>query len=351
MTAEGLRRLRRITALPGAAGACVLAAAAILDFLLPRAAIPACRFALFACLQPALGSLIFRLIHRITRGQWGEALGPFLEAGVRLVPWIWLLTIPLAFSPAARPSATGPLPPGTGPEWIFLRALVYEGIFLLLREVALRERLARWGAPGLILLVFTLHLLAADWFFTLDPGWYSTAFPIVWMSVMAVAGLALAVALAPLGGCDPTQPGSAGRPLGQDFGNLLMTAVIFSTYLAFMQFLIIWSGDIAREITWFQRRDAWGWVALAVALALFHLGLPLGMLLFRGLKGSRLGAARVGALLCAAEIGWAAWFILPAFAGRGALLAPLSVLFLAGGAGVFLNRYAALAARPAAIPS
>jgi hypothetical protein len=129
-----------------------------------------------------------------------------------------------------------------------------------------------------------------------------------------------------------------------------MTVVIFSTYLAFMQFLIIWSGDIAREIAWFQRRDAWGWEALAGALALFHLGLPLGMLLFRGLKGGRLGTARVGALLCVAEIGWAAWFILPAFAGRGALLAPLSALFLAGGAGLFLNRYAALA-RPAAIPS
>ncbi|HVW22557.1 MAG TPA: hypothetical protein VHC86_15185 [Opitutaceae bacterium] len=343
MTAADMARLRRSLALPGAAGAIVLAAAALLDFLIPRAAIPAYRFALFACLQPALGSLIFRLIHRITRGQWGEALGPFLDAGVRLVPWIWLLAIPLVFSPAARPPQSGPLPPGTGAWALFLKALLYEAIFLLLRRVALRESLHRWAAPGLILLVLTLHVLAADWFFTLDPGWYSTAFPIVWMSVMAVAGLALAVALAPAGGCDPSRPGSAGRPLGQDFGNLLMTAVIFSTYLCFMQFLIIWMGDIAREISWFQRRDAWGWEALVGALALFHLGLPLALLLSRGLKSSRLGVARVGAVLCAAQIGWAAWFILPAFAGRGVWLPPLSALFLAGGAGLFLNRYAAAA--------
>ena len=347
MKAADLRDLRERLALPGAAGALVLVAAVVLDFLLPRAAIPAYRFAVFACLQPALGSLIFRLIHRITRGQWGDALGPFLDAGVRLVPWIWLLAIPLVFSPAAYPPRTGPLPPGTGPWGLFLRALLYEAIFLGLRQVALRERLYRWAAPGLILLVLTLHVLAADWFFTLDPGWYSTAFPIVWMAMMAVSGLALAVALAPAGGCDPSRRGPAGRPLGQDFGNLLMTAVIFSTYLCFMQFLIIWSGDIAREISWFQHRSAWGWEALVGALALFHLGVPLGLLLFRDLKSSRLGVARVGALLCVAGIGWAAWFILPAFPSRGAWLAPLSAVFLAGGAGLFLNRYAAAASAAA----
>ena len=42
-----------------------------------------------------MGALALRLIHHLTGGQWGKALNPFLEAGIRSVPLLIILFIPL----------------------------------------------------------------------------------------------------------------------------------------------------------------------------------------------------------------------------------------------------------------
>jgi hypothetical protein len=336
----------------GRVGAAALVLSAVLLILAPAAAVPAYRFAAFACLQPALGSLIFALIYRITGGQWGESLLPYLRAGIRLVPWIWPLIALLALVPAAYPGLPSPGPsiPANPPAAILLlRAAIYEGIFLSLRWVALRDSGRSLAAPGLIVLVYTLHFLAADWFFTLEPGWYSSGFPLVWMSIQATAGLSWAILLAAGRGLNPAERGSAGRSLGLDWGNLLLTTVIFSSYVAFVEFLIIWSGNLPREISWFLRRDSGVWRAVIIGLALFHLGFPLGCMLLRPLKASRTGVPRIAALLCVAEIFWAAWFILPSFGHRGILLPISCAVLLAGAGGLFLNRYlAAIPPREAA---
>jgi hypothetical protein len=318
--------------------------ALVLLVLAPAAAVPAYRFAAFACLQPALGSLIFALIYRITGGQWGESLFPYLRGGIRLLPWIWPLIALLILVPASHPALPPPDPsiPANPPAtMLLLRAAIYEGIFLGLRRVALRTSGRSLAAPGLLVLVFTLHFLAADWFFTLEPGWYSSGFPLVWMSIQATAGLSWAILLAAGRGVNPAEAGSAGRPLGLDWGNLLLTTVIFSSYVAFMEFLIIWSGNLPREIIWFLHRDSGGWRAVIIGLALLHLFFPLGCMLLRPLKASRAGVPRIAALLCVAEIFWAAWFILPSFGNRGVLLPISCAVFLLGAGGLFLNRYLA----------
>jgi hypothetical protein len=328
----------------GRVGVVALIGSGLLLVLAPHQAFPAYRFAAFACLQPALGSLIFGLIYRITGGQWGESLFPFFRAGIRLVPWIWPLIALLAVVPAADPTphALGlGIPANPSTAVLLLRAVIYELIFLGLRRVALRTSGRSLAAPGLIVLVFTLHVLAADWFFTLEPGWYSSGFPLVWMAIQATAGLSWAILLAAWSGLNPAERGSAGRPLGADWGNLLLTTVVFSSYVAFMEFLIIWSGNLPREIAWFLHRASGGWRAVIVGLALFHLFFPLGCMLLRPLKESRTGVPRVAALLCVAEIFWAAWFILPSFGDRGLLLPLACALCLLGSGGLFLNRYLA----------
>jgi len=333
-------------------GAAALAASALLAWVAPMAAAPAYRFAAFACLQPALGSLIFALIYRITGGQWGEKLDPFFRGGIRLVPWIWPLIALLALVPSSHPSFARqpPGPHNPGPGLILARALVYEGVFIALRFIALRPALKRLAAPGLLALVFTLHFLAADWFFTLEPGWSSTGFPLVWMSVQATAGLAFAILLAALAGNSPATVGPAGRPYGQDWGNLLLTAVVFSTYVAFMEFLVIWSGNLPPEIRWFLRRDNGLWRAVIIALALFHLLFPFSCLLSKSLKASRLGLPRIAGVVCGAELLWCAWFILPPFQDRGPWLACLCATLLIAGGGLFVNRFLADLPRGGAIP-
>ena len=67
-----------------------------------------------------------------------------------------------------------------------------------------------------------------------------------------------------------------------DLGNLMLTFVILWAYMAFSQYLIIWSGNLPEEIPWYLRRlqGGWGWVG--VALVLFHFVLPFLLLLLPG---------------------------------------------------------------------
>src|SRR5437763_78365 len=73
-------------------------------------------------------------------------------------------------------------------------AVVVALIFISTRLGRTRVGAVTWLGPvGLIVLVFLLHLLAEDWLSALQPGWHSTAFPLVWMTGQALAGLACAV--------------------------------------------------------------------------------------------------------------------------------------------------------------
>ncbi len=56
------------------------------------------------------------------------------------------------------------------------------------------------------------------------------------------------------------------------------------TYLAFMELLIIWAGDLPREIRWYLPRLHGGWAAVGVGLALLQFALPLLARLQRRIK-------------------------------------------------------------------
>lgn len=355
MTAAAQRTLSRLERLALIAGAVALLASAILGWLTPRGLLPAYRLAAFACLAPALGSLLFQLILRLTGGQWGLALHPFLIAGSRLLPWIWLLTLPLLFFPHTAFESTAPHDLYSSRLFFVARALLYFALFASLAFGLGRVRRARragdhaslrWVAPaGLITLVFSLHLLVDDWLVALDPGWHSTAFPAVWMTGQALAGLALAVVAAVLTGAEPSQIGPARRALGLDWGNLLLASTMFFAYVAFAQFLIIWSGNLPREISWYQLRTHGRWSWVIVALAVVHFALPFAALLSRRLKRSRVGLAGIALLLLLAQLTYLAWLILPPLALPDWRALALAFALPVAALALFFNRYLAAARR------
>ncbi|MGH8016775.1 MAG: hypothetical protein ACREIA_00530 [Opitutaceae bacterium] len=311
--------------------------------------VDACFLAVFTLLQPALGSMFLILIHRMTGGQWGRLLRAQLHAGAMLAPWIWLLLLPFLFLP--RPGGEMHI---THDSLALYMGAPMQGarfaiiwIALLLLSWALRRSEThpemRWVGPGgFIGLVFLLHLAAADWLFTLQPGWYSTGFPIVWMSGQTVSALAAALAFAIRTGADPGATGSSGRPEGIDWGNLLMAAVLFWSYVAFTHFLIMWMGNISQEIAWYTQRATTAWEWIIGALAVFHLGFPLLLLFFRGFKRSRRALGTLATVLVALQAVHTAWIILPSLGSRGATLA-LAVAFAVAALAVFFAVYTQLA--------
>lgn len=400
MTSEAQALFRRAERATLVVAILALIVAVILGVRSPDHVLVAWRLAVFACLQPALGSLIFILVHRMTGGAWLEGLEPFLLAGTRLLPWVWVLIIPLLWFPiAAQPYDTGvphehvhalqtvhasdtvgavtalETAMAGDPEryfghtvevyfshwFIVTRAVIFGVAFFLLAAGARRivrfhpaGRMRWFGPAGLIGLVLLLHLLVIDWIMLLEPGWISTGFPLVWMAAQGLAGLAAAICAAILFGADPNR-GSRLRPKrakGIDWGNLLLASVMSWMYVAFVQWLIIYSGNLPSESSWYEHRSQGGWAWYLPALAIIEFGAPFLLLLSRALKRSRGALAVIAALLLLGQLGYTIWIIVPAFP-RAASAAPwLEAAAFVFGLALFFNRYVAVAraAAPHATP-
>src|SRR5262249_41261465 len=72
-----------------------------------------------------------------------------------------------------------------------------------------------------------------------------------------------------------------------DLGTLMMAFIMVWAYLSFCQFLLIYSGNLPVEVTWYTRRfeGVWGWVAAALLVLYFFL--PFLFLLNPSIKRNR----------------------------------------------------------------
>ena len=307
--------------------------------LAPQSFFPAYLFASLACLNVSLGCLLLVFIHRMTGGAWGQVLAPALEAGGRMVPWSLLFCVPWFFGlrhlfPWAAPEmlddhARALLAKhvsyfGTGA--FVARALAYVGSCFLLLALARHGAEKAWTGPvGMMLYVVTVYLLGVDWILSLEPGWYSTAFPVILMAGQALAALAYGIAMTILTGV----PGAAERQrpaVWKDLGNLLLGAVMFWAYVAYAQFLIVWAGNLPAQAAPYLHRNAGGWHYLLVLIAVFQLLVPVLLLLPNWTK-RRTGFFAV--LAWSVVLGQAVylyWTILPSFRPAGIGFHPLDAV-------------------------
>src|SRR5205085_4159859 len=96
-----------------------------------------------------------------------------------------------------------------------------------------------------------------DWLMSLEPTWSSTIFG----ALVAVGQIVPAMAFAILGSAWLSrrlgEPG-APREVWNDLGNLQLASVMLWAYLSFSQLLLIWSGNLPEEITWYTLRSEGG---------------------------------------------------------------------------------------------
>jgi hypothetical protein len=263
-----------------------------------------------------LGCLGLKLLHHVVGGDWGDVLRPVLESGAETVPWLALLFIPLLFGlaslyPWARPAVVAADPllrhkaPYLNAPFFVLRAAASFAVWWALSR--------RPSAPGLILYFLTLTICAADWTMSLEPRWYSTVYELILIAGHASSALAFAICgLALFGG---------GRRLSEalppkafvDIGNLQLTCVMLWAYLAFAQYLIVWSGGIPEEIAWYLPRLRGGWFPVSLAMIAALFALPFLALLGRVNKARLDRLAVIAALLLAGRALELFWLVKPAF--------------------------------------
>lgn len=278
----------------------------------------------------ALGSLAWLMIHRLVGGRWGNLLYPVLAAASRTLPWLLLLFLPIALGMAELFPWAQPHPPSglLGHRGPYSNPLAFSvrgvAFFLLWGVLAWRmtpsERLPSRGlsALGLILYALSVTFAGIDWIMSLETHWYSAVFGLLLGAGQLLSALAFGIVVfAFLARRRPSHevPDMAGR--FDDLGNLLLVMVLTWAYLAFMQYLIVWMGNLPDDNTWFVRRTTGGWSGLAVFLVGGQFMAPFGLLLWRRAKrrAAWLGAIALGLLL--AHLAEIYWLVLPAFQPAG----------------------------------
>ena len=291
----------------------------------------------------ALGCMSVVMLHYLTGGAWGIPIRRPLEAGTRTLPLLALLFVPLGFGlkylyPWARPEEVA-RDPVLQAKHAYLNAPFFLGrtAFYFAVWIAFAYFLNRWSleqdrgggrgvnrrlqllsAAGLVAYGLTVTFAAIDWVMSLEPHWYSTMYGVLYIAGQALNALAfVTAALILMARCEPFSAYVRSSHY-HDLGKLMLAFVMFWSYVAFSQYLIIWAGNLPEEIPWYIKRlhGGWGWVA--IGLIVFHFALPFLLLLPEGANRNPRVLASVAALVVLMRFVDVFWLVRPVFTVAGA---------------------------------
>jgi len=285
-----------------------------------------------------VGSLALLMLQHLTGGAWGVVIRRVLEAATRTLPLMVLLFIPIVLglsliypwmhaealtTPALQNKAAKFL----NPTFFTIRAVIYFAIWsagaLLLNWLSLqqdrdpgrglRKRMQMISGPGLVFVVLGVTFAAIDWVMSLDPAWFSTIFGLIFVASWALSALAfVTLVMTWLSQREPmnavVQPSHF-----HDWGNLTLALVMLWTYFAFSQYLIIWSGNLPEETTWYVARKNGGWGAIALAIVILQFIFPFLTLLSKATKKSSQKLALLAVLILVMRIVDAVWLVEPTY--------------------------------------
>ena len=282
----------------------------------------------FFCTGLAVGSLVWLMLGHMTGGAWALVLRRVLEASTRTLPLLALMFIPLVVSLFVHYKGHS-LYEWSDPHhveqdtvlqhksaYLNVPFFIIRGVFYFVIWGVLAYLMNKWSAqqdesgdprirsrmqdlsgPGILLFGLTATFASVDWGMSLEPHWYSTMYGLLAMAGWGLSALAFAITVATfLSRREGGEHVYAPRHF-HDWGKLLLAMVMLYAYFAFSQFLIIWSGNLPEENTYYLRRLRGGWEYVGLAIILFHFALPFALLLSRGLKRAPRMLGRVAVLM------------------------------------------------------
>jgi hypothetical protein len=174
------------------------------------------------------------------------------------------------------------------------------------------EKLKNISSIGLVLYAIVNTAAATLWVMSLEPGWSSTMFPVIFTVNTFLTTFAFCLALFLLIADRPPFKGHMRPKFQLDMATLMLVFTLFWSYTSFSQFMLIWIGNLPEEIPYYLKRSnehghrsVW-WFVSAGLIAL-HFALPFLLLLFRNIKLHPV-RLRVVALylmvICAVDVIW-----------------------------------------------
>jgi hypothetical protein len=175
------------------------------------------------------------------------------------------------------------------------------------------KKLENISGPGIVVYALTMTAAAIYWVMSMDPTWYSSVYGLLFLVGQGYATLAFSIIVAvSLSKAEPFK--TLLRQTEQhDLGKMTFAFVMLNIYLAFGQFLIIWSGNLPDEINWYLDRIRGGWGVIITLDFIFHWLIPFTMLLSRDLKRNKKRIVRVCQWMIFARAFDLFWLIEPNF--------------------------------------
>lgn len=269
----------------------------------PREAALGWRVAFLTGGAPLLGAVLLLLIARVVGADWGAfrplaAPVPLLLVGVLpIVGAQWAAELPDHLRLWANPWAVG------------VRGLIAVALFAFAaRRVAGASR--SFAAVALALYAVLVSPVAFDWLLGMTPG-HSVSAAGMMLACAQVGGACAALLL--------TQPDAR---IARDMGGMLVAAALGLSYLAFMDYVIHWYGDLPERVAWYVPRVAVGPSLVAAAALLLGLGVPIVAL---GVLREPPARRMAGASALAGLFLFNCWWV-----GGGLLAAAVALLLAAG---------------------
>jgi hypothetical protein len=302
----------------------------------------------------AVGGLALLMVQYVTGGKWGLLLRRPLEAMSRTLPLVFIYWLVIAFEMkklylwARVQDVAGALKSG----WInevqahaieFKRPMLNPAAFWItgigcfaiwgfytwrLNTLGLRrdtdspantpmwiKKLENISGPGILVYSLTMTACVIYWVMSLDPTWYSSVYGLLFLVGQGYSVLALSIIVSI--GLSKGEPFKTilRQTEQHDLGKFTFAFVMLNIYLAFSQFLIIWSGNLPEEIPWYLDRIQGGWGVIVTLDFLFHWLIPFTLLLSRDIKRNKKRLVRVCQWMLFAKAFDLFWLIEPNFKG------------------------------------
>ena len=260
-----------------------------------------------------LGSLACLMLQYMSGGAWGMVIRRQLEAGSRTIPFVTLLFLPILIAVAMGSHAlyewTDPAKVQADPvireksaylnvTWWLIRTVIVFAIWNIytfaLNRLSMREeetgntefsrRLMGWSSIGLVIYVFSLTSAGVDWIMSMNVHWFSTIYGLILLGGQGLTVISLALITTTLLMKEEPLLGVITKKHLHDLGKLLFMFTLFWTYVSFSQLVIIWSGNLPEEITWYVDRMNGGWQYIGGILLFLQWMLPFLILLSQNIK-------------------------------------------------------------------
>jgi hypothetical protein len=320
----------------------------------------------------SLGSLALLMVQHLSGGAWGMVIRRILEASSRTLPFMAVLFVPILFgvpslyewADKAKVDHDKILQAKqlylNAPFWIsrvVIYFVIWNLIMYLLNKWSKQEdaeggtkyavSMEKLSAPGIVIYVFTITFAVTDWIMSLTPHWFSTIFGFLTVVGEGLSVFAFSIAVLALLASQPPMSHVVTKRHLHDLGKLMLAFVMLWAYMSFSQLLIIWSGNLPEEITWYMARLNNGWQYVAMILLVFQFVVPFLLLLSQPLKRNPRTISMLAVFIIVIRIIDVFWLVEPNFNSSSFHVSWLDFAAPLGVGGVFVALFLMeLAKRP-----